>query len=71
MTTTVSDAPDETQRLYRAAALRILAQIEDAEEGEDISLETKKEALLYTAEALVDLAETLTEGHPVAGTNGS
>lgn len=67
----MSDAPDETQKLYRAAALRILAQIEDAAEDEDISLETKKEALLYTAEALVDLAETLMEGHPVAGTSGT
>ena len=63
----MSDAPDETQRLYRAAALRILAQIDEAEPTED----ERREALLYTAEALADLAEALIEGHPVAGTSGS
>ncbi len=63
----MTDAPDEIQKLYRAAALRILAQIEEADPSED----ERRAALLYTAEALVDLAEAMTEGHPVAGTSGS
>ncbi len=63
----MTDAPDEIQRIYRAAALRILARIEEVDPPEDV----KREALLYTAEALVDLAEAMTEGHPVAGTSGS
>lgn len=65
----MSDAPDETQRGYRAAALRILEDINEAEEG--LSAEVQVEALLYLAEALTDLAETMAEGHPVAGTSGT
>lgn len=51
--------PDETQKAYRAAALRILANIEDTED--ELTVDTKREALLYLAEALADLAETMTE----------
>lgn len=65
----MADAPGKTQKLYRAAVLRILAQIEESaeEEGFVLDLETKRDALLYTAEALVDLAETMSEEAPASG----
>lgn len=67
----MAEAPGETQKLYRAAALRIFDEMKQDSGGEDTTEDEYREALLYLAEALVDLAETLMEGHPVAGTSGS
>jgi len=61
----VAGQPDENQKQYRAAALRILADIEGAD-VEDLSPRLKREALLYLAEALTDLAETMTEESSVS-----
>ena len=55
----MGEQPDGVQKGYRAAALRVLADIEGTQP--DISTETKVEALVYLAEALLDLAETLAE----------
>jgi hypothetical protein len=61
----MSDAPDETQRFYRAAALRIFDEMKH--DSGDTTEPEYREALLYLAEALVDLAESMTEEAPAGG----
>lgn len=55
MSDPLSEQDDEVQKGYRAAAIRILRDIEE----EDAHVPTQVEALLFLAEALVDLAETM------------
>jgi hypothetical protein len=52
--------PGVTEKLYRAAAVRILDSMK-RDSGGDTTEEEYREALLVLAEALVDLAETMGE----------
>ncbi len=67
----MSEPPDETQRRYRVTALLILDAMQKRMADDHTTAEEHREALLYLAEALVDLAETMAEGQPVAGTSGT
>jgi hypothetical protein len=66
----MADRPDETQRRYRVTALLILDAMQKRMADDHTTVEEHREALLYLAEALVALAETMMEGHLVAGTSG-
>ena len=61
------DAPEVTQRFYRAAGLRILADFERDTVDQPTTAEEQREAVLCLAEALIDLAETVVEEAPAGG----